>query len=162
MLLHLFLITLLLLFLQRLDKVNDSLLDLLLRSGNEDMLESAPLLSSQSPLDLDPVAVTKLISQAEQDHIGLFREELGLLSGVSQCHLLEGVVVSFDLLSYDIRSPHIEVDEGLSLLDLVDDLLMVLKCMDFLKEHFRVSRNLFRALRALHMLRNVLIGIGRE
>ena len=72
-----------LLLLKGLHQVNDSLLDLFLRSRDEDMLESTSLLPSQGPFYLNPVAITISVGEAEKDHIGLFSEEFWFLCGVS-------------------------------------------------------------------------------
>jgi len=64
-----------LLLLKRLNKVNDSLFDLLFRSRDEDMLESTSLLPSQGPFYLNTVAITISVGEAEKDNIGLFSEE---------------------------------------------------------------------------------------
>ena len=61
--------------LKGLHQVNDSLLNFLLRSRDEDMLKSTSLLPPQGPFDLNPVAVTIFVGEANKDHIGLFREE---------------------------------------------------------------------------------------
>ena len=110
------------------------------------MLESASLLPSQGSLDLNPVAVAILVSEAEENYIGLFSEEFGFLRGMGKSHFLEWVVVGVNLLPDNIRSSHVDVHKGLSLLDLLNNLLMVLECMNLFEENLSVSRHLLRGL----------------
>ena len=124
------------------------------------MLESASLLPSQGSLDLNPVAVAILVSEAEENYIGLFSEEFGLLSGVSQSHLFKWVAVRLYLLLDHIRCPHVEIHEGLGLLDLLDDLLMVLESVDLLKEDLGVPADLLWRLRGLHVLGDIRVVIS--
>ena len=124
------------------------------------MLESASLLPSQGSLDLNPVAIAILVSEAEKNNIRLFSEEFGLLCGVSQSHIFKWVAVRLYLLLDHIRSPHVKIHEGLSLLDLLDDLLMVLESVDLLKEDLGVPANLLWSLRGLHVLGDIRVVIS--
>ena len=113
-------------------------------------------LSSHLSLDLRPVAVANLISEDEQQVVGLLTEELGLL-GV----LLSRVVYNrllhqrLDLLLDDLWGSHVEADVLLSLLNPLQDLASVVQSMDLGKEHLGIPSNLLRRLGVVHVLRYV-------
>lgn len=152
----------LLLLLKRLDKIYDSLLELVFISRDEQMVVSASLFALQGVLDLGPVAIAEPVGHAEENDVGLFAEELRLLSRVGQSHFVVWVGVLLNLFSDDVWSTHVERYIFLGFLNSLLDLIGVVKSVNLLKEHDGILLDLLRSLGTLHVFTDVGIISRRE
>ena len=128
------------------------------------MIKTIACLTTDPFADAAPVAVTNFVSKCKQERVRLLGEELALLGGVLDVHFIKRyTIILLDLLSDHTWSSHIETDMLLSLLNLLQDLGAVVKCVaSFLEEYGSICLDLLGRLASLHVLTDIVVILCRE
>ena len=102
------------------------------------MVEATPGISLKSMLDLLPIAVAVLVGEAEEDDVGLLGEIIRLLDHVDD-HLFNRALVGRHLLTDQDWRLSLERVLGLGTIELLLDVCVVIKGLNFLEEDLQVS-----------------------